>query len=129
MTEKTMMYFLTFVGLYFELAGAFLLSLEAIGAQRLAMIEATLRKHRVIRFIVLVFLISAVFIFSKILKVLHFAESVILIITLGIISDFAPNIIRFLVQRMDNGKVGLLGFVFFAIGFSAQAYVSLSLLF
>ncbi len=129
MTDKTLLYFLTFLGLYFELAGAFLLSIEAIGEHHLEKIEATLRKHRVMRFIALVGVVGIVFIFSKIFKVLHFAESMILILSLGVISDFAPNIIRFLVKRIEKGKLGILGFLLFAIGFSVQAYVSLSLLY
>ncbi|MBC8186432.1 hypothetical protein H8E88_35575 [candidate division KSB1 bacterium] len=129
MTDKTLMYFLTFLGLYFELAGAFLLSVEAIGAQHLRSIEETLRKHRVMRFIALLCAVGFVLIFSKIFNVLHFTESMILILSLGVISDFAPNIIRFLVKKMENGKLGILGFLLFAIGFSVQAYVSLSLLY
>ena len=129
MTNKTLLYFLTFLGLYFELAGAFLLSIEAIGKQHLTKIEETLRKHRVIRFITLVGIAIFVLIFSKIFNVLHFTEAMILILSLGVFSDFAPNIIRFIVKRMENGNLGLLGFLLFAIGFSVQAYVSLSLLY
>ena len=129
MTNKTLMYFLTFVGLYFELAGAFLLSVEAIGELHLKKIEETLRRHRVTRFIVLLFAISLVFLFSKFFEVFHFTEALILILSLGVISDFAPNIIQFLVRRMEKGKLGILGFLLFAIGFAVQAYVSLSLLY
>ena len=129
MTNKTLMYFMTFIGLYFELAGAFLLSIEAIGDQHLKKIEEILRQHRLMRFIVLLLVISIVLLFSKVFKVFHFTEALILVLTIGIISDFAPNIIQFLVERMEKGKLGILGFLLFAIGFSVQAYVSLSLLY
>jgi len=129
MTEKSLLYFLTFLGLYFELAGAFLLAIEAIGELHLKKIEETLRKHRVMRFIAFVCVAVLVFIISKIFKVLHFTEAMILILSIGVISDFAPNIIRFLVNRMEKGHLGIFGFLLFAIGFSAQAYVSLSLLY
>jgi hypothetical protein len=129
MADKTVIYFLTFLGLYFELAGTFLLSVEAIGEQYLLKIEETLRKHRVKRFLALLLALFFVLIFSRILKVLHFTESMILILSLGVISDFAPNLIHFFVKRMAKGKLGILGFLLFAIGFSIQAYVTLSLLY
>ena len=53
----------------------------------------------------------------------------ILIISLGIINDFAPRIIKIIVKRLEKGTLGIIGFILFSIGFSIQAYVNLSLLY
>jgi len=129
MTEKTFFYALTFFGLYLELAGAFLLSAEAIGADNLLKIADKLRRHRVIRFIVLVVVSVIVVAISKFFRVLHLNEALVIILSLGILSDFSPKIIQILVQRLKKGTVGIIGFLLFAIGFSIQAYVNLSLLY
>lgn len=47
MEDFSITYLLTFVGLYLELAGAFLLSAEAIGKEHLLQVGASIRKHRV----------------------------------------------------------------------------------
>lgn len=129
MTDKTIYYTLTFFGLYLELAGAFLLSAEAIGKDNLLAIAEKLRQHRAIRFIALVLIAIVVVAISKFFKVLHLFEALAIILSLGLLSDFSPKMIQLLVERMKKGTGGMLGFLLFAIGFSVQAYVNLSLLY
>ncbi len=129
MTDKTIYYTLTFFGLYLELAGAFLLSAEAIGKENLLSIAEKLRQHRVIRFVAFALIAMAVVSISKFFKVLHLIEALAIILSLGLLSDFSPQLIELLIHRLKRGTVGIIGFLLFAIGFSIQAYVNLSLLY
>jgi len=129
MTNNTTLYVITFFGLYLELAGAFLLSIEAIGFTNLLNLAGKLRKHRIIGFIALVTISVIIVVISKQFSVLHLTEALILIFSLGIIYDFAPKLIELIIQHFKKGTAGIIGFALFAIGFSLQAYVSLSLLF
>lgn len=129
MSEKTLMYALTFCGLYFEMAGAFILSAEAIGSVRLLKIAEKIQKRRVLSFVVLLIVVGIIAVLTRFLPVFHLTEAIVLIFSLGIINDFAPRLIKILVKHMEKGSLGILGFVLFAIGFTIQAYVNLSLLY
>jgi len=129
MTEKYLLYSLTFLGLFLELAGAFLLSAEAIGSNHLLRIAEILRRRRVISFLIMLFAIVIILILSKIIPILHFFEAIVLILSLGLLNDFAPRIIKILVNRLEKGTLGIIGFILFSIGFTVQAYVNLSLLY
>lgn len=129
MAEKILMYSLTFIGLYLELAGAFLLSAEAIGIENLHKITCTLRKHRTISFIILAFIIIVIALLSKLFQILHLLEAIILVVSLGVVYDFAPRIIDTISKRHKRGTLGLIGFILFSLGFVVQAYVNLSLLY
>ena len=67
MTEISIMYTLTFLGLYLELAGAFMLSAEAIGSNHLLRIAEMLRRRRTISFIIMIIAIVLIMILSKFL--------------------------------------------------------------
>ena len=123
------MYLLTFIGLYLELAGAFLLSAEAIGKDNLLKVAGRLESFRWISFAAMVVLVLGILLFSRFFPVLHMREAGVLIISLGILSDFAPRLFRLLVRKAERGTAGLLGFGLFAVGFVLQAYVSLTLLY
>ncbi|MBC8366736.1 hypothetical protein H8E52_04930 [bacterium] len=123
------MYFLTFLGLYLELAGAFLLSAEAIGKDNLLALADKLERYRWYSFAVMVLLVMAVIFFSRRYPVLHFREALVIILSIGLLNDFAPKLFRLLVRKTERGTAGVIGFLLFAIGFAFQAYVSLSLLY
>jgi hypothetical protein len=123
------MYLLTFIGLYLELAGAFLLSAEAIGKDNLLTIADRLERFRWLSFAVMVLLVVAILIFSRLFPVLHLREAMVIIVSIGLLSDFSPKLLRLLVRKAERGTAGILGFLLFAIGFAFQAYVSLSLLY
>jgi len=123
------MYLLTFIGLYLELAGAFLLSAEAIGKDNLLKVADRLERFRWISYGVFLALVVAVLAFARFFPVLHLREAAIIIVSLGVLSDFAPRLCRLLVRKTERGTAGIVGFVLFALGFALQAYVSLSLLY
>jgi len=129
MVDKSLMYTLTFIGLYLELAGAFMLSAEAIGSKYLLKIAELLSKRRLISFLIMIILIVIITVLSKFIQILHFFEVIVLILSLGLLNDFAPRIIKLLVNRLEKGSLGIIGFVLFSIGFTIQAYVNLSLLY
>ena len=123
------MYSLTFIGLYLEIAGAFLLAAEAIGKDNLKKVSINLRKHRLLGFIILVSLIFIIIAVFKYFGILHLLEAIILILSFGLIFDFAPGLINIIIKRIERGTLGVLGFILFSVGFSIQAYVNLSLLY
>lgn len=129
MMTKTSLHFLTFLGLYLELAGAFLLSAEAIGSNHLLELAARLRRSRRTGFVVLVVVSVGILYLSRRARLLHFLEVALLLLTLGILFDFAPKLMEFVVHRLERGKAGLIGFALFALGFILQAYVSLTQLY
>ena len=129
MQDNTLLYILTFIGLYLELAGAFLLSAEAIGQENLLRVAEAIRKHRVITFIVYMALVVVLIILVKLDVAFHFPEALILILSLGLVNDFGPRIIKSIVMRLRKGTAGMIGFLLFALGFTLQAYVSLSALY
>ena len=106
-----------------------MLSAEAIGPANLEQIGQTISRHRVTGFLILAGLSAAILLISKILNILHLKESLIIILSLGILYDFAPRIISLIISRLNKGSLGLMGFGLFASGFSIQAYVTLSLLY
>lgn len=128
MHGKTVFYILTFTGLYLELAGAFLLSAEAIGKEQLLRIAGVLRRHRVTGFIFFVVFVLAVLLLERLVPALRLFEAFALILTLGLVFDFGARVIEKIVAKLERGTAGMLGFILFAIGFSLQAYVSLTLL-
>lgn len=129
MSERSTLYTITFLGLYLELIGAFLLSAEAIGSENLLRIAKVMRSRRIIGFAILVVLVVAMFVLARMQIVLHLTESVILVVSLGLFFDFGPALIDIIVKRLSRGYAGFIGFILFSIGFVLQAYVSLSVLF
>ena len=129
MEGDVFLYGLTFTGLYLELAGAFLLSAEAIGQDNLLNVAEAIRKHRVVSFIVYLILVISLVVLAKLNVAFHLPEALILILSLGLINDFGPRIIRSIVMRLKKGTAGVIGFLLFALGFIIQAYVSLSALY
>jgi len=129
MQPEKVLYILTFTGLYLELAGAFLLSAEAIGFNHLLRIAATIRRHRILGFAFYFILVIILLILTKLKIVLHFPEAFVLILSLGLLHDFGPRIIEIIVRRLEKGTAGIVGFILFSLGFVSQAYVSLSLLY
>jgi len=126
---KPVLYALTFTGLYLELAGAFLLSAEAIGSDNLLKVAATMRRHRIFSFMVLAAAVAGVLVLSRLKIVIHLTEAIILILSIGLFYDFGPRVIEILVSRLKKGTAGIAGFILFAVGFAIQAYVTLSLLY
>lgn len=127
---KTFLYTLTFMGLYLELGGAFLLSLEAIGRERLAKTAEWWEKQRVVTFIVLVILTITLVLLARMHIGLHLPEALVLVISMGLLNDFAPRLMKILLKNQrQSGLPGLIGFALFAIGFFFQAYVTLTLLY
>lgn len=112
-----------------ELAGAFLLSAEAIGLDNLQAISTRLKKKRLASFAILVIVVIAIATLAKAFQILHLVEALILILSLGIIYDFAPRLIDTILKRQQKGTLGIVGFVLFSIGFTIQAYVTLTLLY
>ncbi len=129
MQDNGLLYALTFAGLYLELAGAFLLSAEAIGQEHLLRVAEAIRRHRVATFIVYLVLVALLLVLVKLDVAFHFPEALILILSLGLINDFGPRIIKSIVMRLEKGTAGMIGFLLFAMGFILQAYVSLSALY
>lgn len=129
MSERSTLYTLTFLGLYLELIGAFLLSAEAIGSENLLRIARIIRSRRIIGFAILVILVVAMIILARMQIVLHLTEAVVLVISLGLFFDFGPALIEIIVKRLSRGYAGFVGFILFSFGFVLQAYVSLSVLF
>ncbi|MAE69162.1 MAG: hypothetical protein CME06_01690 [Gemmatimonadetes bacterium] len=129
MPERDLLYGLTFAGLYLELAGAFLLSIEAIGFDHLERLGEGLRKHRVLSFLILLAAAVALLAMSKLGLAIHLAEAMILICSIALVSDFGPKMLGAIVHRLEKGTAGAVGFLLFALGFSLQAYVNLSLLY
>ncbi len=119
------LYWLTFAGLYLEIAGGFLLAVEAIGPDNLGRAGAFLRKHRIAGFVCLLIAASVIVVFTRIIPAFRLIEAMVLIITLGVLLDFAPALFEIAVKRFQKGTAGIVGFGLFALGFSVQAYVSL----
>lgn len=126
--EKTL-YILTFTGLYLELAGAFLLSAEAIGFDNLMKIAESMKRRRILAFMFYISVVAILLVLLKMKVAFHFPEAFVLILSLGLLHDFGPKIIEIIVNRLDRGTAGVVGFILFAFGFASQAYVSLSLLY
>ncbi len=129
MPERNLLYVLTFAGLYLELAGAFLLSAEAIGRDQLTRLAEALRRHRVVSFLAYAAVVVALLVIVRLGAAIRLTEALILILSVGLIHDFGPRIVSSIVSRLEKGSAGALGFLLFAFGFSLQAYVSLSLLY
>ncbi|RLD54342.1 MAG: hypothetical protein DRJ01_18135 [Bacteroidetes bacterium] len=129
MDLKTTFYIITFIGLYLEISGAFLLSMEAIGTDNLLKVADRLRKRRFLFFMCFIILIALVLLISKYTEIFHLSAIIIMIISLGVMYDFAPRIINIIVSKFQKGTAGILGFVLFTIGFILQGYVSLSSLY
>jgi len=129
MDLKTTFYIITFIGLYLEISGAFLLSMEAIGTDNLLKVADRLRKRRFLFFMCFIILIALVLLISKYTEIFHLSAIIIMIISLGVMYDFAPRIINIIVNKFQKGTAGILGFVLFTIGFILQGYVSLSSLY
>ena len=127
--SKTLLYAVTFAGLYLELAGAFLLSIEAIGKDRLLHAAQLMRNHRLGSFSALVVLLAVIILLYKQGMIIHMPEAMILIITLGLLNDFAPRMMERAAARDSKGLHGLIGFGLFAAGFTLQAYVTLASLY
>jgi hypothetical protein len=125
MAGKGLMYAATFAGLYLELFGAFLLAAEAIGKEHLLRVAGLLRKRRVVGFVVMLAVIFVIVAVSRLMRVIHFTEVIVMVFSLGLLYDFAPAAITILVRRFGTGTAGILGFGLFVL----QAYVSLSLLY
>lgn len=119
------LYWLTFAGLYFELAGGFLLAVEAIGPDHLIGAGAFLKRHRIAGFGCLVVATAAIIVFTKLIPAFRLTEALILIVTLGLLFDFAPALFEMAVKRFRKGTAGIIGFGLFAVGFSIQSYVAL----
>ena len=129
MDKQTILYIVTFVGLYLEMAGAFMLSIEAIGHDNLLKVSGKIRQKRLLYFVVLIIIVAVVLLISRYTNILHLPAVIVMIISLGLIYDFAPKLIEIIINRFQKGTAGILGFVLFSIGFILQGYVSLSLLF
>jgi len=129
MDLKTTFYIITFIGLYLEMFGAFLLSMEAIGTENLLKVADRLKNRRILFFGCLVLLLVAILLISRYTQILHLPAVIILIISLGIFYDFAPKIIGIIVSKFQKGTAGILGFVLFSTGFILQGYVSLASLY
>jgi|GEM_PF-2165086 len=128
-SEHSTLYTLTFLGLYLELIGAFLLSAEAIGSENLLRLAKVMRSRRILGFAVLVILVIAMVVLARMQIVLHLTEAIVLVVSLGLFFDFGPALIEIIVKRLSRGYAGFIGFLLFSIGFVLQAYVSLSVLF
>jgi uncharacterized membrane protein len=128
MIAKTWLYWLTLIGLYFELIGSFLLTAEAIGETNLKRISDFLKSKRLINFLVFVIIAICLVTISKLFPTFSQMEALLIILSLGIFIDFAPKFIEIIMKRLNKGTAGLTGFFIFAIGFCLQAYVSLILL-
>ncbi len=76
-----------------------------------------------------IILIALVLLISKYTEIFHLSAIIIMIISLGVMYDFAPRIINIIVNKFQKGTAGILGFVLFTIGFILQGYVSLSSLY
>jgi len=119
-------YWFTLVGLYFELIGAFLLAIEAIGSDNLLKFGQVLKKKRIISVIIYILVTFLVLLLTKIYLPESFLEAFILIFSLGILVDFAPKIFTFIIKRAEKGTSGFIGFILFSLGFLLQAFVNLS---
>jgi len=119
-------YWFTLVGLYFELIGAFLLAIEAIGSDNLLKFGQVLKKKRIISVIIYIIVTFLVLLLTKIYLPESFLEAFILIFSLGILVDFAPKIFTFIIKRAEKGTSGFVGFIIFSLGFLLQAFVNLS---
>lgn len=128
MQSRSWLYWLTFIGLYFELIGSFLLTAEAIGDKNLQRVSNFIKSKRILNFIVLVILTAILSLLSKFYSVLSLTEALIIIISLGLFIDFAPKFFDIIMKYLNRGTAGIFGFIIFAIGFCFQAYVSLILL-
>jgi len=119
-------YWFTLVGLYFELIGAFLLAIEAIGSDNLLKFGQVLKKKRITSVIIYILVTLFVLLLTKIYLPESFLEAFILIFSLGILVDFAPKIFTFIIKRAEKGTSGFVGFIIFSLGFLLQAFVNLS---
>jgi len=128
MLTKSWLYWFTFIGLYFELIGSFLLTTEAIGEKNLERISDFLKKNRILNFVIFVCISVIVVLISKFYPVLSLTEALIITLSIGLFIDFAPKSISLIMTHLKRGTAGLTGFIIFAIGFSMQAYVSLIVL-
>lgn len=128
MIDKTILYWLTFSGLYLELVGAFLLAAEAIGQSNLLRVAEFMRNRRILSFSLLVVATLIIILLSQVFPILSLTEAIVLILTFGIFLDFAPNFFEIIINRLEKGTAGILGFIIFSIGFIIQAYVNLLLL-
>ncbi len=123
-----MLFWLTFAGLYMELCGAFLLAAEAIGPEHLLRAGEFLRRRRLVAFAVYFLLVILLLVLVRLELVFRVAEAFILIVSLGLLHDFAPQLFRLIVRYLKRGTAGVLGFLLFSAGFVIQAYVTLMLL-
>lgn len=128
MLTKSWLYWLTFIGLYFELIGSFLLTAEAIGNENLKRVSNFIKNRRILNFSLLVVFTIIIGILSKMYPIISPVEAIIIIFSLSLFIDFGPKFIDFIMRRLNRGTAGLTGFIIFAIGFCLQAYVSLMLL-
>ena len=85
--------------------------------------------YRVVTFTVYMIIVAMLLVLAKLDVAFHFPEALILILSLGLINDFGPRIIKSIVMRLKIGTAGMIGFLLFASGFVLQAYVSLSALY
>jgi len=125
MADKSLLYWMTFAGLYLELIGAFLLAVEAIGKDHLRRAGNFMKKRRVFTFILFIISVCLILLLSRAFAVFRLTEAFVLIFSLGVFIDFAPRLFEIIIRRLERGTAGIIGFVLFALGFSVQAYISL----
>jgi len=139
-------YYLTLIGLVFNLIGIFLLSLEAIGANVLIRIRDFLYKSPAAYnrrrkgfitssfiFLILIFIIfrfenfdvlklNFLFILTYVSIVLYFLFFAVFFWIKKIVS-----ISYWMEEKFNKGIIGIIGFIFLSIGFSLQTAINLYL--